>query len=92
MDINIKTKFSVNDVVYGFYRGNIIKFRVDDVKVKLDYYSTEISYLVTELLPPTTDENAYITFSETFEECELHTREELITALEKILKEEENGL
>lgn len=89
MNINIKTKFSVNDIVYGFYRGNIIKFRVDDVKVKLDYYSTEISYLVTELLPPTTDENTYETFSETFEECELYTREELIQMLEQIIKEEE---
>lgn len=85
MKINIDTKFSVNDVVYGFHKGQIMKFRVDDIKVKLDFNSTEISYLATAIMPT----DCYVTFQEVFDENELHTKEELIIALQEIIKEEE---
>ena len=42
MKIEINTKFSIGDIVYGFYNGNIWKFRVNDIHV--DYYHSKRSY------------------------------------------------
>ena len=84
MDVNFKTKFNLNDIVYAFYNGHIMKFRVDNVKVKFDFlYSTEISYVVTSRV----SNDAHVMLQEVFDENELHTKEELIEMLEQIKEE-----
>ena len=84
MDINIKTKFNIDDVVYVFWKGIIKKFKVTDIKTSFGFYNNiEITYRAEPILPA----DSYVTFTEEFDQNELHTKEELIQMLEQIIKE-----
>jgi hypothetical protein len=78
MEIRIKTKFSLQDKPYAYFKGKIWQFIINAIKVN---YNSSNSYDIVfyECTSINPEEYGYDedTFTHTFAENELHTKEEL---------------
>lgn len=74
MEFKISTKFSIGDIVIGFYNGSFYKFRIDNIKFThyTKWDNTDIVYECSAVVPL-----GGVTFNEKFNEHELHTEDEM---------------
>ena len=78
MNIEIKTKFEIDDSVYGFTDGKLHNLRIDRIEINLARYGSssnpinnhEVYYLATVM-----DDKS--TYQRRFEECSLFIEDEL---------------
>jgi hypothetical protein len=77
MNIEIKTKFEIDDSVYGFTDGKLHNLRIDRIEINLARYGSsnpvnnyEVCYLTTVM-----DDKS--TYQCRFRECSLFTEDEL---------------
>lgn len=85
MDITIKTKFGFQDKPYGYCSGGWFRFRIDKINVRYNIHPNgsifnEVEYECTAIVPKDWE----MTFGHTFEEEELHTKDEIVSMLERI--------
>ena len=79
MEITLKTKYDINDIVYGFHNGHVFKFKVKDLTAT---YSRIRGWSVSYDVIAVMGENGGHCFNEKMEEHQLHTREEVIDELD----------
>ena len=82
MTLEIKTKFNRGDKVYGFHNGLPWAFKINDIDVCYNFSCnrTSIWYDTTAIT------DGEVTFNQRFEECELHTEDELKAMIAKLFE------
>lgn len=83
MDINIRTKYNIGDIVIGCYVGQLYKFKIEEIEVNYNssYIDNDIRYKCVAVL-----ENSEVTFYHEFEERELWTIDDLQKMIDRIKK------
>lgn len=93
-DINIKTKFDIGDLVYGFPDKELHELRIDRIEVATAKFGwiggnaktdIEISYLATTI-------DSKFNCQHEFTEKQLFTKEELKNHIDNYFKNKENKL
>ena len=93
MDITIKTKFDIGDVVFAFFNGHIVKYCVREFKFQYNSSYLEgmmITYECNSVPERETTEDGYPEeiMVDNFNEYELHTKDEIVNMLKDFIANE----
>ena len=86
MKIELETKYSIGQIVYGYINGTFIKFRIDNLTATYDtlYDMSSVNYHCTSI---PRNENDMLCMEETFEERCIHNKEEMKSILKELTED-----